>query len=199
MRLRQRTYLQHYCLVMANTGCRVGEMRNVTWSNLSPTSDIDGTPSVILSVKGKTGRRNVIAQPVVVEYLQRLLDFRANELGLSKTDFQSKRMNEPIFCSPDGKPVGSYKKSFNTLIESAGVAYAPDGQKRVIYSLRHTYAVFRITAKTPLFQLASNMGTDIRMLMDFYGSHLPDDPAYVSSVTQSNQQTKGAPLSFLDG
>lgn len=198
MRHRQRFYLQHYILIMANTGCRVGEMRDVSWSRLSQSVDGDGTPSVNISVQGKTGSRQVIAQPVVVEYLQRILDYRAGELGMSKQEFQSKRMNEPIFCKPDGTPVGSYKKSFDRLINDAGVALGNDGQKRVIYSLRHTYAVFRLTAKTPLFQLAANMGTSVKMIQEFYGHHQPDDPAYVSSVTQSNQQSKGTPLSFLE-
>jgi integrase len=198
MRHRQRFYLQHYILVMSNTGCRVGEMREVTWSRLSPSQDSDGTPSVVISVQGKTGNRQVIAQPVVVEYLQRILDFRAAELGLTKKEFENQRLNEPIFCKKDGSSVGHYKTSFNRLINDADVAYAPDGQKRVIYSLRHTYAVFRLTAQTPLFQLASNMGTSTEMIMRFYGHHQSDDPSYISSVTQSNQQSKATPLSFLD-
>ena len=198
MRHRQKFYLQHYILIMANTGCRVGEMRDVSWSRLSQSVDGDGTPSVNISVKGKTGNRQVIAQPVVVEYLQRILDYRVAELDMTKQEFQSKRMNEPIFCKTDGTPVGSYKRSFDRLTDEAGVALNGEGQKRVIYSLRHTYAVFRITAKTPLFQLAANMGTSVKMIQEFYGHHQPDDPAYVSSVTQSNQQSKGTPLSFLD-
>ena len=198
MRHRERFYLQHYILVMTNTGCRVGEMRNVSWSRLSPSVDSKGTPSVVISVDGKTGNRQVIAQPVVVEYLQRILDFRAKELGLTKQEFESQRINEPIFCKKDGSSVGHYKNSFDRLIKDVGVAYAPDGQKRVIYSLRHTYAVFRITAQTPIFQLASNMGTSTEMIMRFYGHHQSDDPSYISSVTQSNQKTKKTPLSFLD-
>lgn len=198
MRHRQRFYLQHYILILANTGCRVGEMRDVTWSRLSPSVDGEGTPTVTIAVQGKTGGRQVIAQPVVVEYLQQLLDFRAAELGMTKQEFQSQRMNEVIFCKPDGSSVGSYKKSFDRLIKDAGVAFTSDGQKRVIYSLRHTYAVFRLTAKTPLFQLAANMGTSVKMIQEFYGHHQPDDPTYISSVTQGNQQSKGTPLSFLD-
>lgn len=198
MRHREKFYLQHYILIMANTGCRVGEMRDVSWSRLSQSVDGDGTPSVNILVQGKTGRRQVIAQPVVVEYLQRLLDYRADELGMTKQEFQSKRMNEPIFCKPNGTSIGSYKKSFDRLIKDAGVAFSDDGQKRVIYSLRHTYAVFRLTAKTPLFHLAANMGTSVKMIQEFYGHHQPDDPDYVSSVTQSNQTSKGTPLSFLE-
>lgn len=198
MRHRQRFYLQHYILILANTGCRVGEMRDVTWSRLSPSVDGEGTPTVTIAVQGKTGGRQVIAQPVVVEYLQQLLDFRAAELGMTKQEFQSQRMNEVIFCKTDGSSIGSYKKSFDRLIKDAGVAFTNDGQKRVIYSLRHTYAVFRLTAKTPLFQLAANMGTSVKMIQEFYGHHQTDDPTYISSVTQGNQQSKGTPLSFLD-
>ena len=33
-RYRERFYVQHYILVMGNTGIRVGEMRNVCWNDL---------------------------------------------------------------------------------------------------------------------------------------------------------------------
>ena len=43
-----------------------------------------------------------------------------------------------------------------------------------------------------------DMGNSVKMIQEFYGHHQTDDPSYISSVTQSNQRSKGTPLSFLD-
>ena len=53
-------------------------------------------------------------------------------------------MSEAIFCHKDGSPIHSFKKGFNALIKEAGVEFDSNGQRRVIYSLRHTYATFRL-------------------------------------------------------
>src|ERR1039458_2844324 len=62
--------------------------------------------------------------------------------------------DEPIFCHPDGKPIGSFKKGFEQGLAAAGVLYGSDGKKRVPYSLRHTYATMRISEGVSVFQLA---------------------------------------------
>ena len=58
---------------------------------------------------------------------------------------RSKRLNleEPIFCHPNGRPIGSFKKGFQQVLDEAGVLRGSDGKKRVPYSLRHTYATNR--------------------------------------------------------
>ena len=53
-------------------------------------------------------------------------------------------MSEGIFCHKDGKPIHSFKKGFNALIKEAGVEFDSNGHRRVFYSLRHTYATFRL-------------------------------------------------------
>jgi integrase len=61
------------------------------------------------------------------------------------------------------------KKGFNALIKEAGVDFDSKGQRRVIYSLRHTYATFRLHEGVNHFTLARNMGTSVKMLESFYG------------------------------
>ena len=44
-----------------------------------------------------------------------------------------------------------------------------NGDKRTIYSLRHTYATFRLQEGVNHYVLARNMGTSVKMLENFYG------------------------------
>ena len=188
-RYRERFYLQHYILIMGNTGIRIGEMRNVRWVDLDKGVGEDGEERILFAVDGKTGRRNVVANKGTERYVKRLWDFRSSELG-NQPD-----MNEPIFCHPNGKRVGSYKKGFENLLLECGLRQDPDGNNRTLYSLRHTYATMRIN-EVPIYQLAVNMGTGVDMIELYYSHARTQDPAFISSVTKGNQQGTGKALPF---
>ena len=70
------------------------------------------------------------------------------------------------------------------VLREAGVLHASDGKKRVPYSLRHTYATMRIAEGVNVFQLATNMGTSVEMLEDFYGKKRMRDPKMATEVTR---------------
>ena len=57
------------------------------------------------------------------------------------------------------------------------------GNKRTIYSLRHTYATFRLQEGVHQFILARNMGTSTAMLEKHYG--------HTSNVASAAELTKG--------
>ena len=56
-RHRERFYLQHYVLIMGNTGIRVGEMRNVRWVDLDKVETNNEEQRLLFSVDGKTGKQ----------------------------------------------------------------------------------------------------------------------------------------------
>ena len=70
-------------------------------------------------------------------------------------------------CHKDGRQIGSLRKSFDSLGDFAGVAYSSKGEKRSIYSLRHTYATFRLEEVSVYF-VAKNMGTSVAMIERFH-------------------------------
>ncbi len=92
-------------------------------------------------------------------------------------------MNDFVFCNKNGTPIGSFKKSFLSLLRSAGVEYDEDGSRRNIYSLRHTYATLRLQEGVHQFVLAKNMGTSVAMLKKHYG--------HTSNVASAAELTKG--------
>jgi integrase len=163
---RSRFYLKHNVLVLANSGVRIGELRNLTWADIEPRSDSTG---IVMYVRGKTKkRRQVIPQPATEKYLNRIKDFRQEELGCDVPP------NEPVFCSSDGNSVESYKKGFKTLLDSIDLRFDDEGNPFTLYSLRHTYATLRIINGVAHYFIASNMGTSVEMLMNFYG-HLVNE------------------------
>jgi integrase len=179
-KVRDRILLTNYVLILANTGIRVGEARMLRWRDVQSEKDRNGSPIVVTSVKGKTGEREVIARNFAVkDYFDRIRLMREVEIGrkVNREDF--------VFCNREGEPIGSFKKGFQNLISKAGVELDTHGQRRTIYSLRHTYATFRLREGTHHFHLAQNMGTSVKMLEEYYGHVRSRDVAEELTKTSS--------------
>jgi integrase len=178
---RDRTMLTNYVLILANTGIRIGEARTLKWRDIReipPSNGSSEKPNIALSVKGKTGPRVVVARtPDVKDYLKRILELRIDEMGGKKPS-----TDEYVFCNKDGVAIGSFKKSFISLVKAAGVEFNSHGERRTIYSLRHTYATFRLQEGVQQYALAKNMGTSVAMLERHYG--------HTTNVNSADELTK---------
>jgi integrase len=96
-----------------------------------------------------------------------------------------------VFCRTNGKPIDSFKKLFATLIKDAKVENDSFGQRRSLYSLRHTYATARLQEGVNHYVLAKNMGTSVAMLEAFYG--------HTTNVTSVDELTKFTPKKKVVG
>jgi len=181
---RDRTMLVNYVLVLGNTGIRVGEARHLKWRDVRQIDgESDKADNIVLTVTGKTGPREVVSRtPEVKTYLKRIYDLRLEELTTEECPQPDLSADSLVFCHADGSAIGSFKKSFQSLIREAKVEHDSHGQKRTIYSLRHTYATFRLHEGVHQFTLARNMGTSVAMLEQFYG--------HTSNVTSADELTK---------
>lgn len=175
---RQRKMTQLYILILANTGLRVGELRGLRWGDLRTTATEDGT-RLIAEVRGKTGVREVVFQAGAQKYVERLYDRRIEELG------ERPPTDEVLFCHKDGTPIYTMKTAFNSLLEFAGVPIERNGGSRTLYSLRHFYAVMRLSNDTSPFLLARQMGTSVEMLEKFYGQTVSS--ALAARISKGNQ------------
>ena len=115
----------------------------------------------------------------MLEYLQRI-----KELYVEQTP------DDFVFARRDGRPVKSFKKSFNSLVNAAGVEFDSKGDRRTIYSLRHTYATFRLEEGVSVYALARNMGTSVAMVERFYGqTRTPDQAAELTKMRDGKRQS----------
>lgn len=189
---RERFYLQHYILILGNTGIRVGEARGLRWVDLDNVILPTGEERLLLSVDGKTGKRDTVANAGSERYFKRLFEFRLEELEVDTENFDR---NEYIFCHKDGSSIGSYKSGYKSLLDKIDLRITKDGQKRTIYSLRHTYATMKIN-EVPIYQLALNMGTSVKMIEEYYSHAKSKDPKFAQSVTKGNQKGSSKVLPF---
>lgn len=177
---RDRMMLSQYILILVNTGIRIGEARTLRWSDIKSQARTENGKEVedmILYVGGKTGRRDVVAKSAEVKlYLKRIWDLRILELNAhaEKTVAKDKKqiepsLNEYVFCNNKGEAIQSFKKGFESYLKNNELEFSAEGDRRTLYSLRHTYATFRLSHGVDVYKLAKNMGTSVEMIERFYG------------------------------
>ena len=177
---RQRLYLQNYILILGNSGIRCGtETRNLKWADISSTKNLTGEERVVIRVKGKTNLRDVVCNEGIERYFKRLYEQRTEEIGAPPP------ATECVMVNPNGKPIQSFKKSFNSLMEQVGMSLDNRGNRRTPYSIRHTYITMRLMEGVNVYQLASNAGTSIEMIENYYGHLRNRDPNVVSEITKN--------------
>ena len=164
-----RLLLREYVYVLLDTGARPGrELLYLRWKQIRYThNDVNGS-HVEMTVSGKTGKRKIIGWGETIEVLKRLL--KEQSLGGLEATTESNH-NGYVFRMADGKEPQSFQKLFESFLRQHNLLIDPNTeQKRVFYSLRHTYATFKLTYdKTPIYTLAEHMGTSVAMIEKHYG------------------------------
>lgn len=170
-----RAIAVEYFRILANTGIRIGEARGLKWANVRR----DGAYT-IFEVTGKTGTREVVCLPGTDAALDRL---RARTAG-----------HDLVFSHPDGRPIGSFKTSWSSLLRAAGIPK----RGRTIYSLRHYFATQRLMNGLNQYLLAKQMGTSVDMIEKHYG-HVVHSEVAEQIVRDQIRQGLGADLNaFID-
>ena len=98
--------------------------------------------------------------------------------GCDPNDYVFRLDNEPMSPSQLRGLSSTLARAFNRLLIEAGLLKDKAGHDRTLYSLRHTYATFRILyggINYPV--LAANMGTSIAMLERHYAHVKPTQHA----------------------
>jgi len=141
--------------------------------------------TLILNIqKGKTGKRkavgrlpsvyalNDIAQRNYSKTLEQMIKSGSKDLIFTYKDFVSNRQNNPNRIPKLISPT-SFSKLFDEYLNQHNLLISPiTNKKRVLYSLRHTYATLALTHdKVSIHTLAKQMGTSVAMIEQHY-SHL---------------------------
>jgi integrase len=204
-----RILLRDYVDVLIDTGARPGdELLNLQWRQikfvmkptLTHTGEIDNTDdqhekillpnlnrSVELVVSGKTGTRTIVAMNRTVKALERIAmrNYHIDDSIVNPFKQLTVPTNKDyVFRTRDKQPPTSWQKMFESYLKEHNLLIDPiTGNKRVFYSLRHTYATLALTNdKVPIHTLAKQMGTSVLMIEKHY-SHL--------KVVQAIDQLRG--------
>ena len=188
--------MRDYVSILLDTGARPGiELLQLQWSKISenkavpvvketgefddvhhePVTTHDLQRSVMLTVSGKTGTRDIVANERSVTTLREIAKRNFPNVPqpiLSPLKNLAKPSNKSyVFRRKDGSdPSSSFQKMFENFLSEHNLLEDPrTGQNRVFYSLRHTYATFALTHdQVPIHTLAKQMGTSVLMLERFY-------------------------------
>lgn len=162
---KQRQQLRAFVLFLANSGLRIGEARMMRWADIGPFTDKADTGYLKISVRADTKQgtaRTVIPMPDVRICL-------SDWLLLSRNPGQQ----DNVWHGQD------LNKTFQVLLRripyqdrEEGLLCDADGQRRTLYSLRHTYATTALLhGDLTELELARNMGTSVVQIERHY-SHV---------------------------
>ncbi|MDO8973817.1 tyrosine-type recombinase/integrase [Reyranella sp.] len=156
--LHTRQLLRDYVLILANSGLRVGEANNLKRRDIDPFKDEHGRRNYRLIVRGKTGERDVIPRAITTKYIERLL---ARRPDIKADDW--------LFAMSDGSQVITLIDQFNVVLKLAGIERNSFNDKYTLYSLRHFYATQALNNNVPIYAVARNMGTSVKIIETYYG------------------------------
>lgn len=158
-----RTMAYNFVLIMANTGMRPTEAKNLRWRDVDTRIDRQGRSFVVLNVRGKDKYRELVAAHNVAEYFDRIRKIA-----------KSSKPDDFVFTTYDGKVTRTiYKELIATLLEESGLLMSAAGSRRCSYCFRHTYATFRLMEGIDVYFLAKQMGTSVKMIEEHYGHITP--------------------------
>jgi integrase len=158
-----RTMAYNYMLIMANTGMRTMEARNLRWRDVDNRIDRHGRPFVAMNVRGKGKYRELVAANNVATYIERIR-------AISKAT----KPDDHVFTTYEGKRSSSlYDTLIADLLTVSELLYSSSGSRRSPYCFRHTYATFRLMEGIDVYFLAKQMGTSVKMIENYYGHITP--------------------------
>ena len=177
---RHRAMMRCWILFLVNTGLRVGEARYLCWHDIS--TRFNSKEQEVLAINVAAGEskvrksRTVIGRHTALQALNRYKEYL-------KARGETVPQNAYIFADDAGQPFQELREGFKAIMKEAGVPTDNRGEEFVPYSLRHTYATFRIMygKNVSIYKLAQNMGTSVAMIEAYYSDAKPQD--FVDDLT----------------
>jgi integrase len=161
-----RIRLYCYIEIMAHSGMRPTEAKNLIWANIIGFRECKDKPigqrDVRLQVRGKGKHGTSIPLLDVIPALAMLWEMFETEVGREPGD------NDPVFADAAGKAILSFKKGFNELLKAAGLEYDYRGVRRTPYSLRHFYISQMLIKGASIYDVALNTRTSLQMIEQHY-------------------------------
>lgn len=179
--------LHDLVLFVANSGVRPDEAKRLQFRDVEIVHDAD-TDEVILQiqVRGKRGVGYCKSTTGAVPPFRRLQS-RLRPLRLQPdSESEDECLNIDVDGQNDNEDNSSWSKPestelifprlhrglFNTVLDELNLKTDREGQRRTLYSLRHTYICFRLLEGADIYQIAKNCRTSVEMIEKFYAAHI---------------------------
>lgn len=174
-----RAQLSYFVMFLLHSGLRVGEAREMRWSDVKLDEEVEGEDERIVEVRvskaTKKGQmRFVQAQAGANNALKEWRKMSPHTAASDWVWFGQQH-------DADGKAtqVGDLNKSFQQYLRAIefdgrqdGLLNDRDGDRRSLYSLRHTYATLRLEkGDVSVYDLSINMGCKVKQIETHY-SHV---------------------------
>ena len=175
--VKRRGWKRHYeemldlVLIIANSGLRPDEAHNLELRDVNVEKDAATKQTILVfDVHGKTGTRYAKSMPGAVYPFERLSKRRTEELNATRPEGA-----DPLKLNPKCKVFSKFKRGiFNAVLGEEGLKFDRHGQRRTLYSLRHTYISMRLSEGADHWQIANNCGTSVQMIEEHYAAHIKD-------------------------
>jgi integrase len=146
--------LHDFVLFMVNTGLRPDEVKRIEFRDVKIVNDRDSGETILeIDVRGKRGVGFCKSMPGAVHPFERIKKRRKP----APTDLVFPTRHHDLF---------------NTILGEINLKFDREGQRRTFYSLRHTYICMRLMEGADVYQIAKNCRTSVKMIEDFYASHI---------------------------
>ncbi len=146
--------LHDMILFMANTGLRPDEVKRLEYRDVVVVYDESIKETILeIVVRGKRGTGYCKSMAGAVLPFKRL---RERNVPNAK---------DLIFPA-------DHKKAFNRLLAENDLKFDREGNRRTLYSLRHSYISFRLLEGADIYQIAKNCRTSVEMIEKHYAVHL---------------------------
>ena len=199
----QRTQLYHFVIFMLNSGLRVGEAREMRWRDIQfDQQNSEGDePICVVGVRKATKtsqNRDVQTQPNANKTLN---EWKGKSPYTGDNDLVWFGQQKADDGKP--KPFSNLNKSFQLFLSrlpikeaTDGLLYNKEGEKRSLYSLRHTYATMRRSHGVGYEDLALNMGCRREQLEKHYDHSTSNSRR--SNIVKVNPKAKAAAPAAAD-
>lgn len=161
-----------YVEFLLYTGARPGtETMPLRWNDLQ-WHLIGKRKYLRVWVSGKTGPRYLIAKDNLWPSLTRLMKWQGLPYR-NLDELLAANINKLIFAMPEGDQPYGLEGVFERLMKDSELLKDHTGQRRTLYSLRHTYATFALADGVDIHTVARQMGTSVLMLEKHYSKLTP--------------------------
>jgi integrase len=151
---RECEQLHDLVLFLANTGLRPDEVGRLEYRDVTVAMDASTQETILeIEVRGKRG-----------------VGYCKSTAGAVRPFLRLKKRNNPQIT--DRLFPTTHRELFNRILDELGLKVDREGNRRTLYSLRHTYICLRLMEGADIYQIAKNCRTSVEMIEKYYAVHL---------------------------